>query len=493
MSALADRMPAERLAQLVEEPRELTAHERLELLCDPGSLHVIRSTVLPRRESKRMREGDGVVGAAGMIAGRPVYCYAQDQTFAGGSLGEAHAETIVRVMQLAGRAGAPVVGFVASGGARMDDGIAALAGYGRIFRESVRLSGKVPQISVITGVSAGGGAYSPALTDFVVMTEGSAMFLTGPGVVGQVTGENVSIEELGGPRVHAKNGVSQFTAGDDREAVGIVRDLLSHLPQHAGERPPHGPPAEVPGIDPDVLVPESPRSVYDVRGVIQALVDDGTLLEVSERWARNMVTAFCRIDGRPVGVIANQPWYLGGVIDADAAQKAARFVRICNSFGLPLVVFVDTPGFLPGTKQEGLGVIRHGAKLLHAFAEAVVPKVTVVLRKAYGGGFITMNSKDLGADLALAWPDAQIGIMGPKQAVGIVHRRAIAAAEDPEAEHDRLAAEYADEHVSAAVAAREGFVDELVTPGETRRRLSGALAALSGAGSYGNGGGNIPL
>ena len=252
-------------------------------------------------------------------------------------------------------------------------------------------------------------------------------------------------------------------------------------------------PAPVPSLDPAALVPESPRKVYDVRDVIRALVDNAEMLEVSARWARNMVTAFCRIDGRAVGVIANQPWYLGGVIDAAASQKAAKFVRTCNAYGVPLVVLVDTPGFLPGTKQEGLGVIRHGAKLLHAFAEAVVPKVTVVLRKAYGGGFITMNSKDLGADLALAWPDAQIGIMGPKQAVGIVHKRAIAAADDPEREHDRLADEYAAEHVSAVAAAREGFIDELVSPQETRRRLSGALTALSGAGEYGNGGGNIPL
>jgi acetyl-CoA carboxylase carboxyltransferase component len=326
-----------------------------------------------------------------------------------------------------------------------------------------------------------------------VMTEGSAMFLTGPGVVREVTGEDVDAQELGGPRVHSKNGVCQFVAANDHEAVGLVRELLAHLPQRAGETPPHGLPAPVPSHDPAERVPGAARQVYDVRDVIRAVVDNEELLEMSERWARNMVTAFARIDGRAVGVIANQPWYLGGVIDANASQKAAKFVRICNSFGLPLVVFVDTPGFLPGTKQEGLGVIRHGAKLLHAFAEAVVPKVTVVLRKAYGGGFITMNSKDLGADLALAWPDAQIGIMGPKQAVGIVHKRAIAAADDPEAEHDRLAAAYADEHVSAAVAAREGFIDELVEPTDTRRRLAGALAALSGAGNYGNGPGNVPL
>jgi acetyl-CoA carboxylase carboxyltransferase component len=252
-------------------------------------------------------------------------------------------------------------------------------------------------------------------------------------------------------------------------------------------------PAAPTGLDPAALVPESPRQVYDVRDVIKAIVDGGALLEVSDRWARNMVTALCRIGGRPVGVIANQPWHLGGVIDAAGAQKAAKFVRTCNAFGLPLVVLVDTPGFLPGTRQEGQGVIRHGAKLLHAFAEAVVPKVTVVLRKAYGGGFITMNSKDLGADLAFAWPHAEIGIMGPKQAVGIVHKREIAAADDPEAEQERLAAEYADDHVSASVAAREGYIDELVEPEDTRWRLEGAIAALSGPARCGNGLGNIPL
>jgi acetyl-CoA carboxylase carboxyltransferase component len=494
VSALAERIQRSngRLA-VVEQPRTLDAHGRLEALCDPGSLNVIRSTVLPRRESKRMAPGDGVVGASGTVAGRPVFCYAQDQGFAGGSLGEAHAETIIRVMELAERAAAPVVGFIASGGARMDDGVAALAGYGRIFRHNVRLSGRVPQISVISGISAGGGSYSPALTDFVVMTEESAMFLTGPGVVREVMGEDVDAAGLGGPRVHSTNGVSQFVAEDDRASIELVRDLLSYFPQRAGEAPPIGPPAPVGRIDPAEVVPTSARKVYDVRGVIEALVDGGEMLEVSERWARNMVTALARIDGRPVGVIANQPWYLGGVIDATAAQKAAKFVRTCNAFGVPLVVLVDTPGFLPGTKQEGLGVIRHGAKLLHAFAEAVVPKVTVVLRKAYGGAYICMNSKDLGADLSLAWPDAEIGIMGPKQAVGVVHRRALAEADDPEAERDRLASDYADEHVSAAVAASQGFVDELVEPRDTRRRLASALAGLSHSGQYGNGPGNIPL
>jgi acetyl-CoA carboxylase carboxyltransferase component len=497
MSALAERSGGRtaegQLHVREEEPRTLDAYGRLEALCDPGSLHVIRSTVLPRRDAKRTRPGDGVIGAAGTVAGRPVYAYAQDQSFVGGALGEAHAETIIRVMELAERAEAPVVGFIASGGARMDDGIAALGGYGRIFRQNVRLSGKVPQISVISGVSAGGGSYSPALTDFVVMTEGSAMFLTGPGVVREVMGEEIDSDGLGGTRVHSKNGVCQFEAHDDLDAVRLVRELLGYLPQRAGEAPPHAGPADVPGTAPDTIVPAAQRQVYDVRGVIAALVDGGDLLEVSSRWARNMVTAFARIDGRPVGVIANQPWYLGGVIDAEGAQKAAKFVRTCNSYGLPLVVLVDTPGFLPGTKQEGLGVIRHGAKLLHAFSEAVVPKVTVVLRKAYGGAYICMNSKDLGADVTMAWPDAEIGIMGPKQAVGVVHRRALAEADDFEAERDRLAAEYAEEHVSAEVAARMGFVDELVEPQDTRRRLAGALTALSGPGRCGNGGGNIPL
>src|SRR5918999_1389240 len=450
MSALAERTMdrrrtnGRRPAVVVEEPRTLTAYERLEALCDPGSLQVIRSTVLPRRESKRMQPGDGVVGAAGSVAGRPVYCYAQDQSFAGGSRGGGHADTIVRVRELAGRAAAPVVGFVASGGARMDDGIAARAGYGRIFRHNVRLSGRVPQISVISGVSAGGGSYSPALTDFVVMTEQSAMFLTGPGIVREVMGEDVDAAGLGGPGVHSHNGVSRFLAADDLDAIRTVRDLLAFPPQRAGDTLPLGPPAAVRSLDPHAIVPGSARKVYDVRGVMEALVDGGDMLEVSERWARNMVTALARIEGRPVGVIANQPWYLGGVIDAEAAQKAARFVRTCNAFGLPLVVLVDTPGFLPGSKQEAAGVIRHGAKLLHAFSEAVVPKVTVVLRKAYGGAYICMNSKDLGADLSLAWPDAEIGIMGSKQAVGIVHRRELAEAPDFEEARDRLAEASAD-------------------------------------------------
>jgi methylmalonyl-CoA decarboxylase subunit alpha len=463
------------------ERRRLSPRERLEVLCDEGSVQTIRSTVLPRRESRRQRPGDGVEGGYGTIDGRPVFCYAQDQSFTGGSLGETHAETIVKVIQMAGRAGAPVVGFVESAGARMDDGVAALGGYGRIFRETVVNSGRVPQITVVTGVSAGGGAYSPALTDFVVMTEESSMFLTGPGVVRQVTGEEVDAAGLGGPRVHSRNGVCQLVADSDAGGALMARDLLSHLPQRAGDPLPRQLPSAPPIGDPAAPVPAEARRVYDVRHVASALVDGGRMLELSDRWARNMVTAFCRVDGRPVGLIANQPHHLGGVIDAQAAQKAARFVNTCDAFGVPLLVLVDTPGFLPGTRQEAAGVIHYGATLLHAFAAARVPKLTVVLRKGYGGGFITMNSKDLGADLALAWPGAEIGIMAPKQAVGIIHKRELAEAPDAEAVHDRLAAEYADKHLSASVAARDGYVDELIEPSETRSRIEGALHALDRA------------
>jgi acetyl-CoA carboxylase carboxyltransferase component len=458
------------------EPLRLAPLERLEALCDPGSLELVRTSVASR--SSRSAPGDGVFAGAGLVGGRPIYCYAQDQSFAGGSLGTAQAETIVQVLELAGRAGAPVVGFVASGGARIDEGAAALAGYGAIFRAHVALSGRVPQISVITGTSAGGGAYSPALTDFVVMVEGSRLFLTGPGVVEEVMGESVSMDELGGTRVHSRNGVCDLVAEDDVAAAELARELIAHLPQSSAQSPDPIVPEEPLGGDPGEAVPLDPRKVYDVRSVIRRIGDRSAMLELSPRWAKNMVTALIRLGGNPVGVIANQPHHLGGAIDFAASEKAARFIRRCDAFGLPLIVLVDTPGFLPGTKQEAMGVIRHGAGLLHAFSAARVPKVTVVLRKAYGGGFITMNSRQLGADLALAWPSAEIGVLGARQAVGIVHRRAIAAAEDPEAERDRLADRYAEEHLRADVAAAAGDVDEVIAPADTRRRLIWAMSVL---------------
>jgi acetyl-CoA carboxylase carboxyltransferase component len=474
--------------------RRLSPLERLELLCDPGSLQVLRSAVSSRRLGPKARAGDGVVGAAGSVDGRPVFAYAQDASFCGGSLGEAHADTIVRVQRLAGEAGAPVVGFVESGGARMQEGIAALGGYARIFRENVLLSGRVPQISVITGTSAGGGSYSPALTDFVVMVQDATMFLTGPGVVREVIGEDVTPGELGGAHVHERNGVCHFVVPRDLESVVLVRELLGYLPQSSDDSPPVSRPEGPGGGDPGRIVPHDPRRVYDVRDVIGSVVDGGAQLEVAPKWARNVVTALARVDGRPVGVIANQPRYLAGTLDADSAQKAARFVRTCNTYNLPLVVLVDTSGFMPGTQQESAGVIRHGAKLLHAFAEATVPKITVVLRKAYGGAYITMNSKDLGADLAFAWPRAEIGVMGARQAVGVIHRRRLAELDDAGATHDQLASAYAEEHLRAHVAAEGGFVDEVIAPEDTRARIAWGLATLSRRRGRKTGhAGNIPL
>ncbi len=450
---------------------------RLEDLCDPGSFRPLRSGVISQRMDK-VHQGDGVVAGAGRVGGSPVFCYAEDPSVLGGSLGEAHAESIVRVMRLAAQSRAPIVGFVESGGARLQEGHAALAGYGRIFRASVELSRVVPQISIVSGVSAGGGAYSPALTDFVVMTEEAAMFLTGPRVVAEALGEQVSIPELGGPGVHERNGVCQLVAADQAGAIAVCRELLAHLPPSIGERTPRRAEASG-GRDPGESVPDEARRVYDIRDVADAIVDEESLLEIAPRWARNMVTALARIDGRSVGVIANQPRRLGGVIDAAAADKAAWFVSACDRFRLPLVVLVDTPGFMPGTRQEGAGVIRHGASLLRAFAGATVPKLTVVVRKAYGGAVITMNSKDLGADMVFAWPGAEMGIMAARQAVGIVHRRHLATVGDQAA--DALARDYADEHLTAASAAASGFVDEVIEPAETRERLTWALESMEGS------------
>jgi acetyl-CoA carboxylase carboxyltransferase component len=479
--------------ELTSPVDKLSPVERLEALCDKGSLTLLRSNVRSRRMGERAQAGDGVIAGSGRVDGRPVFCYAQDPSYLGGSLGEQHADSIVRVLRLAGRAGAPVVGFIESGGARMQEGTAALAGYARIFREHVALSGRIPQISVICGASAGGGSYSPALTDFVVMTERATMFLTGPAVVREVMGEDVSALQLGGPKVHERNGVAHFVAADDADAALLVRDLLDHLPSHTGDRAPRWRAAGPPGYPVSGPVPEAERSVYDIRDVARGILDGGRLLEYSTKWARNIVCGFGRLDGRAVGLVANQPKHLGGVLDAESASKAARFVRTCNAFGLPLVVLVDTPGFLPGTGQEAMGVIRHGAKLVHAFAEATVPKVTVVLRKAFGGAFIAMNARDLGADYVFAWPQAQLGVMGASQAVTIVNRRDIAAAEDPAGARAAYAADYADEHLSASIAAAEGFIDEVILPDDTRRRLCDALTTLDAIAHPAPGVRNIPL
>jgi acetyl-CoA carboxylase carboxyltransferase component len=454
--------------------------ERLEALCDPGTVRSLRSRVVQPRLGARAVLGDGVVGATGCVDGRPIVCYAEDGGFLGGSLGERHADTIVRVLQTAERARIPVVAFVESGGARMQEGTAALAGYGRIFRHTVGLTGVVPQISVVSGSSAGGGAYSPALTDLIIMTEDAAMFLTGPGVVREALGEEIDAIGLGGPRVHEHNGVCHLVEHDERTAAARVRELLSYLPSAAGSPLPLAEPVGPEIADPGSVVPGEPRRVYDVRDALRGIVDADSLLEICPRWARNVVTTLGRIEGRPVGIVANQPHHLAGVLDAESSEKAARFVSFCNSFGLPLIAVVDTPGFMPGSKQERAGVIRHGASLVRAFAAARVPKLTVVLRKSYGGAYITMNSRDLGADLVLAWPDAELGIMSARAAVGVVHRRELRAADDVEAVRAQLADEYFAEHLRAETAAASGFVDELVEPAQTRERLASALWTLSG-------------
>ncbi|HZU60126.1 MAG TPA: carboxyl transferase domain-containing protein, partial [Solirubrobacteraceae bacterium] len=383
--------------------------------------------------------------------------------------------------------------FVSSGGARLQEGLAALGGYGEIFAAMTRLSGLVPQLSVVSGSSAGGGAYAPALGDVVIMTQDAHMFLTGPGVIAEVMGEQIDAQTLGGSRVQAVNGVAQFVVQDDLDGAALARSLLGLLPSAAGDPLPLEPPAPPGAGDPGGAVPADPRKVYDVREVIARLTDRGDFLEYGQRWAPNVVCGWARLAGRPVGLVANQPRRLGGVLDAEGAQKAARFVRTCHLFGVPLIALVDTPGFLPGVGQERAGVIRQGAKLVHAFAEARVPKLTVVLRKSFGGAHIAMNSKQLGADLVLAWPTATLGVMGPEQAVGIIHRRRLQSVQDRTAERVALARTYAADHLSVCRAAELGFVDEVIEPRDTRLRLAGALELLDRPPQREARAGNIPL
>jgi acetyl-CoA carboxylase carboxyltransferase component len=418
----------------------------------------------------RTAVGDGVLAGSGRVGGRVVCAWAQDGSHRGGSLGVRGGETIQRTIERADALGVPVVGFPHSAGARLQEGVAALTAYAGIFR--AQSLAQVPQISVVGGPCAGGAAYSPALGDLTVMAgDGALMFLTGPGVVEQVTRERVTATQLGGPGVQGRNGVAHLVAEHDVHGADLVRAALAHLPSRAGGPLALHPPQDPAPGDPAGALPERERAVYDVREVAARIVDGGDLLELAPAWARNIVVGLARIDGAPVGVIANQPRHLGGTLDADASQKGAWFVELCDRFGVPLVVLVDTPGFLPGTGQERAGVIRHGAALLRAFARATTPRVTVTLRQAYGGAHIVMNSRDLGADLTLAWPDAKIGVMGPRQAVELVHRREIAAGSDPQA----LADAYAAEQLPVREAAARGFVDEVVAPAQTRDRIAFAL------------------
>ena len=478
--ARSSSVPCEDSADAPSLPRG-----RMECLLDPGSLQLLRTRVKSRGFGDGAHEGDGVLTGIGTVGGRPVACYAQDARVVGGSLGEAQADAIVRLLGLARATGMPVVSFMESSGARIQEAGAALAGYARIFHEIVALSGVVPQISIVTGVCAGGSAYAPALTDFVIMTEPASMFLTGPRIVRAACGEDVTIAELGGSRIHRANGVCQLVAADDIEAVAQACRLLSYLPQSTRERTVAVTPREQPACDPGALLPSRPSAVYDVRDVIRAITDReaatdrGDFLEIDASWARNLVTGFARIGGHAVGVLANQPKFIGGVIDTHASDKAARFVWLCDAYALPLVVFVDTPGFMPGTHQENEGIIHRGAGMVRAFAAARMPRFTVVLRKAFGGAYVAMNSMYLGATITYAWPDAEIGVMDARSAVSLIHRAALEQANDPDELLRSLAIEYHNAHCSALAAAHDGFVDEVIAPAQTRPRLRSALAAFS--------------
>lgn len=476
-----------------------TAWERLEQLLDPGSFTELDRFVSHRCTAFGMSDKpiprDGVITGYGRVEGRTVFVYAQDFTASGGSLGEMHAAKICKVMDLAAKTGSPVVGLCDSGGARIQEGVDALGGFGEIFRRNAQYSGRVPQISVILGPCAGGAVYSPALTDFIVMVDKtSQMFITGPAVVAATTGESVTAEELGGAYTHAAlSGVAHLAAPDEAQALTAVRRLLAYLPSASDRLPPvlpYAPAQELrPGLD--ALVPDRAALPYDIHDLLDQLLDSGSFLELQPWFADNVVVGFGRLGGRSVGIVASQPMALGGVLDIDASDKAARFVQCCGCFGIPLVTLVDVPGFLPGVQQEHAGIIRHGAKLLYAYAQAQVPKFTVVLRKAYGGAYIAMCSKHLGADLVLAWPTAEIAVMGADGAAGIIFKKEIAAAQDPDAARAERAAEYARRFASPYQAAQRGFVDEVIPPAETRLRLLEALDLFPP--SPGDRRGNIPL
>jgi propionyl-CoA carboxylase beta chain len=471
----------------IERQREagkFLARERAERLCDPGSFVELDRYVRHRETEFGMAErrplGDAVVTGYGTVFGRKVFVFSQDFTVFGGSLSEVFAEKICKVMDLALKYGCPVVGINDSGGARIQEGVVSLAGYAEIFWRNVQASGVVPQLSLIMGPCAGGAVYSPAITDFVLMVEGTSyMFITGPDVVKAVTGEDVSFEELGGAAVHAaKSGVAQFIAPDDESCLEDARYLLSFLPPNNLESPPYAAPSdpvEREDAELDTVVPDNPNKPYDVRQVVQRVVDDGEFLEVHERYAENLVCGFARLGGHAVGVVGNQPHSLAGVLDSDASVKGARFVRTCDAFNVPLVTFVDVPGFLPGTAQEWGGIIRHGAKLLYAYAEATVPKLAVITRKAYGGAYDVMSSKHIRADFNFAWPTAEVAVMGPEGAVNIVFRRELGDADDPEERRAELIADYRERFANPYVAAERGYVDDVIEPRRTRPVLVSAL------------------
>jgi len=468
---------------------KLTARERIHLLLDEGTFEELDKFVRHGCVDFGMQEqrpaGDGFVTGFGRIDGRLVYVFAQDFTVFGGSLSEANARKICKIMDLAMRAGAPVIGLNDSGGARIQEGVASLAGYADIFLRNTLASGVIPQISAIMGPCAGGAVYSPAITDFIFMTrETSYMFVTGPDVLKTVTHEEVTKQELGGAMTHnATSGVAHFVSRDDADCLAMIRELMSFLPSNNVEDPPRRGATDSPTRRDDslnTLVPPDPQLPYDMKDVIHTIVDDGYFFEVHEHYAKNIVVGFARLDGRPVGIVGNQPAYLAGVLDINASVKGARFVRFCDAFNIPLITFEDVPGFLPGTQQEFGGIIRHGAKLLFAFAEATVPKITVITRKAYGGAYCVMASKHIRTDANFAWPTAEIAVMGPEGAVNIVYKRELDKA--PESERERLRqekiAEFRERFANPFVAAERGYIDAVIEPAETRARIITALRAL---------------
>ncbi len=465
---------------------KLTARERIDLLMDPGSFEELGMLVLHRTTDfgmdKQQYPGDGVVTGYGTVNGRLVYVFSQDFTVFGGSLSETHAEKICKIMDMAMKNGAPVIGLNDSGGARIQEGVRSLGGYADIFYRNVMASGVVPQISAIMGPCAGGAVYSPAMTDFTIMVEESSyMFVTGPNVVKTVTNESVSSEELGGAHTHAvKSGVTHLTAANDLEAIRHIKHLLSYMPQNCEEKPPLKPYELEDELRPILreIIPENPQQPYDMRQVIEGVVDAESFFEIQPDYADNIVIGFARLAGRSIGIVGNQPFSLAGVLDVNSSKKAARFVRFCDCFNIPLLVLVDVPGFLPGTDQEWNGIITNGAKLLYAFSEATVPRITLITRKAYGGAYDVMNSKHIGADINYAWPDAEIAVMGARGASEIIFRKEISMAEDPEAMLAEKELEYKEKFANPYRAAARGFIDEVIDPAESRRKLIKGFSML---------------
>lgn len=510
--------PLQQLQQLREQSRQgggparierqrkagkMTARERIDILLDKGSFHEVDAFVVHRERKFGLDDkkfvGDNVITGWGTIDGRLVYVFSQDFTVLGGSLGEVHAEKVVKIMDMALKNGAPLIGLNDSGGARIQEGVVSLGGYADIFLRNVLASGVIPQLSVIMGPCAGGAVYSPAMTDFVFMVRKSSyMFITGPQVIKTVTGEDVTARELGGAMVHnAISGVAHKAVESEVECLYQVRQMFSYLPSNNMEEPPFVAPDDTAydGKALNTIIPDNPNKPYNIKDVIDLIVDRDTFYEVQEHYAQNIVIGFARLGGFSVGIIANQPMVLAGVLDINASEKAARFVRFCDAFNIPLIVFEDVPGFLPGVDQEHGGIIRKGAKLLFAFCEATVPKLTVVTRKAYGGAYCVMNSKHIRADVNLAWPSAEIAVMGPDGAVNIIFRRELAAADDPVAKKAELVAEYREQVANPYIAARRGYVDDVIEPSETRPRLINALNMLQNKRDHNppKKHGNIPL